>query len=248
MDLGIAGKVALVTGGSRGIGLGIAEALAAEGVKVAIASRNPENAARGANALAVGADLLTEEGCGRAVDETERALGPVDILINNLGTRAGSSWADTGPAEYESAFRGNVIPSVRMTQLVLPGMVERGWGRVIVIASIWGREAGGAPAYNAAKAAEISFVTALGREVAAKGVTVNCVAPGSVLFEGGGWGRRVQQDPEGMAEFVRREMPLGRFGSAPEVAAVVAFLCSSQASLVNASCVVVDGGQSRSNI
>ncbi len=135
-----------------------------------------------------------------------------------------------------------------MTQLVLPGMVERGWGRVIVIASIWGREAGGAPAYNAAKAAEISFVTALGREVAAKGVTVNCVAPGSVLFEGGGWGRRVQQDPEGMAEFVRREMPLGRFGSVPEVAAVVAFLCSSQASLVNASCVVVDGGQSRSNI
>ncbi len=91
MDLGIAGKVALVTGGSHGIGLGIAEALAAEGVKVAIASRNPENAARGANALAVGADLLTEEGCGRAVEETERALGPVDILINNLGTRAGSS-------------------------------------------------------------------------------------------------------------------------------------------------------------
>jgi 3-oxoacyl-[acyl-carrier protein] reductase len=248
MDLGIAGKVALVTGGSRGIGLGIAQALAAEGVKVAIASRKPEDAAGTAKVFGVAADLLTEDGCRRAVDGTQSALGPIDILINNLGTRAGSGWADTGPAEYESAFRGNVIPSVRMTQMVLPGMVERGWGRVVVIASIWGREAGGAPAYNAAKAAEISFVTALGREVASKGVTVNCVAPGSVLFEGGGWGRRVQQDPEGMAEFVRREMPLGRFGSVPEVASVVAFLCSAGASLVNAACVTVDGGQSRSNI
>ena len=248
MDLGIAGKVALVTGASRGIGLGIVEALVAEGVRVAIASRHPEEAARKAGAVGVTADLLTEAGGKQAVEETGRALGPIDILVNNLGTRAGSSWADTGAAEYESAFQGNVIPSVRMSGLVLPAMVERGWGRIVVIASIWGREAGGAPAYNAAKAAEISFVTALGREVAGKGVTVNCVAPGSVLFEGGGWGRRVQQDPEGMAEFVRREMPLGRFGSVPEVAAMVAFLCSRQASLVTAACIAVDGGQSRSNI
>jgi 3-oxoacyl-[acyl-carrier protein] reductase len=200
------------------------------------------------NTVGVTADLLTEDGCRDAVDHTRRALGPIDILINNLGTRAGSSWADTGVGEFESAFRGNVGVSVRMTQLVLPGMIERGWGRVVVISSIWGREAGGAPAYNAAKAAEISFVTALGREVAGKGVTVNTVAPGSIRFEGGGWDRRVEADPEGMAEFVRREMPLGRFGSVPEVAAVVAFLCSAQASLVNAACVTVDGGQSRSNV
>jgi 3-oxoacyl-[acyl-carrier protein] reductase len=251
MDLGIAGKVALVTGGSRGIGFGIARALAAEGVRVAIAARTAgevEEAARTVGGAGVAADLLTEDGCRSAVAETERALGPVDILVNNLGTRAGSSWADTGVAQYESAFAGNVLPSVRMTQLVLPGMLERGWGRVVVVASIWGREAGGAPAYNAAKAGEISFATALGREVASRGVTVNSVAPGSVRWEGGGWDRRVKQDPDGMAEFVRREMPLGRFGTVPEVAAVVAFLCSEQASLVNAACITVDGGQSRSNI
>jgi 3-oxoacyl-[acyl-carrier protein] reductase len=135
-----------------------------------------------------------------------------------------------------------------MTQLVLPGMVRRGWGRIVVISSVWGREAGGAPAYNAAKAAEISFTTSLARDVASQGVTVNCVAPGSVLWEGGGWSRRQQADPEGIAEFVHAEMPLGRFGAVEEVASVVTFVCSQQASLVNGACIAVDGGQSRSNI
>ena len=251
MDLGIAGKVALVTAGTRGIGLGIANALAAEGVRVAVAARTEVDIKRTAAALGglgVVADLLTEAGCRRAVSETEQSLGSLDILINNLGVRAGSSWSDTGPAEFEAAFAGNAAVSVRMTQLALPGMINRGWGRVVVIASLWGREAGGAPAYNAAKAAEISFVTSMAREVAAKGVTVNAIAPGSILWEGGGWHRRQQADPEAIDEFVRREMPLGRFGTVEEVATTVTFLCSQQASLVTGACIAVDGGQSRSNI
>jgi 3-oxoacyl-[acyl-carrier protein] reductase len=251
VDLGIAGKVALVTAGTRGIGLGIAIALAAEGVRVAVAARTEADVKKTAAAIggaSIVADLLTEEGCRRAVSETEQSLGPIDILINNLGVRAGTSWSDTGPAEFEAAFAGNVGTSVRMTQLVLPGMVTRGWGRVIVISSVWGREAGGAPAYNAAKAAEISFVTSLAREVAGKGVTVNTIAPGSILWAGGGWHRRQEADPNAMADFIRREMPLGRFGSVEEVAGVVAFVCSKQASLVNGAAIAVDGGQSRSNI
>jgi 3-oxoacyl-[acyl-carrier protein] reductase len=127
-------------------------------------------------------------------------------------------------------------------------MLQRAWGRIVVISSVWGREAGGAPAYNAAKAAEISFVTSLAREVAAKGVTVNTVAPGSIMWMDGGWYRRQQADPEGIADFVRHEMPIGRFGAVEEVASVVAFVCSRQASLVNGACISVDGGQSRSNI
>ena len=207
MDLGIAGKVALVTAGTRGIGLGIAEALCKEGVRVAVAARTESDVRRVATSLGglgVVADLMTEEGCRRAVKETEDALGPIDILVNNLGLRAGSSWSDTGPKEFEAAFSGNVAVSVRMTQLVLPGMLLRGWGRIVAITSVWGRETGGAPAYNAAKAAEISFVKSLAREVAAKGVTVNAVAPGSILWKGGGWDRRQKADPEGIADFVRR--------------------------------------------
>jgi 3-oxoacyl-[acyl-carrier protein] reductase len=251
VDLGIAGKVALVTGGTKGIGLGIAQALAAEGVRVSVVARGREDVERTASSVGgagVAADLLTEGGCKRAVEMTEAALGPVDILINNLGARAGSSWADTGLSELEAAFDGNVGVSVRMTQLVLGGMLARGWGRIVVVTSVWGREAGGAPAYNAAKAAEISVVTSLAREVAPRGVTVNAIAPGSILWPGGGWDRRRKSDPDGIAEFVRREMPLGRFGTVEEVAKVVAFVCSQQASLVNGACIAVDGGQSRTNI
>jgi 3-oxoacyl-[acyl-carrier protein] reductase len=251
VDLGIEGKVALVTAATRGIGLGIAQALSREGVRVAIAARTADDVKRTAaslGGLGVVADLMTDIGCARAVSETEHGLGPIDILVNNLGLRAGTSWNDSGPAEFDLAFQGNVSVSIRLTQLVLPGMVARGWGRVVAITSLWGRETGGAPAYNAAKAAEISYVKSMAREVASKGVTVNAVAPGSILWSGGGWDRRQKADPEGIAGFIGREMPLGRFGSVDEVATVVAFVCSHQASLVNGACIAVDGGQSRSGI
>jgi 3-oxoacyl-[acyl-carrier protein] reductase len=251
VDLGLEGKVALVTGASRGIGLAIAGALVREGARVAISARSEpelERAARGSGSIAIPADLGTEEGSRRAVEGTLAELGTIDILVNNLGTRAGTSWEDTGLTEFESAMRGNLYPAVRLSQLVLPEMSRRGWGRILVVASIYGREAGGPPAYNAAKAAEISFVTALARAVARSGVTVNCVAPGSIMFEGGSWHRRQQGDPEGIADFVERELPLGRFGRPEEVASAVAFLCSEAASLISGACLAVDGAQSRSNI
>ena len=134
MDLGIAGKVALVTAGTRGIGLGIAQALSREGVRVAVAARTESDVNRTATELGgfgVVADLMTEEGGRRAVKETQDALGPIDILVNNLGLRAGSSWNDTGPKEFEAAFGGNVTVSLRLAQLVLPGMLLRGWGRIV---------------------------------------------------------------------------------------------------------------------
>ena len=251
MDFELAGRVALVTASTKGIGLGIVQALAREGAKVSVVARTEADVKRVASengGFGVAADITTEEGCRRAVDETVSNLGPVDILVNNFGARAGSSWSDTGADELLAAFNGNVVVSARMTQLVLAGMADRGWGRVVVIQSVFGRESGGAPAYNAAKAAEISMVKSLAREVAAKGVTVNGVAPGSIMWPGGGWHRRQAADPEGIADFVRRDMPLGRFGTVEEVASVVAFVCSRQASLVTGACIAVDGGQGRSNI
>jgi 3-oxoacyl-[acyl-carrier protein] reductase len=251
VELGLDGKVALVTGASRGIGRSIAAALGQEGARVALAARSRpdlEQAAAACNGLAVAADLTTEAGCRSAVEQTLEELGTLDILVNNLGTRSGTGWDDTGVAEFEDAMRGNLYPAVRMSQLVLPEMRRRGWGRIVVISSIYGRESGGPPAYNAAKAAEISFTTSLGRAVARDGVTVNCVAPGSIIFEGGSWHRRQQADPDGIAAFVDRELPLGRFGRPEEVATAVVFLCSPAAGLVNGACLPVDGGQSRSNI
>lgn len=251
MDFGIAGKVALVTASTRGIGLGIAHALARERVRVAVVARTKadvETVARSIQGLGVTADVLKDEECARAVRETERRLGPIDILVNNFGARAGTSWADTGPKEFQAAFDGNLVVAARMSKLVLQGMIDRGWGRIVVVSSVYGREWGGAPAYNAAKAAENSFVKSLAREVAGKGVTVNAIAPGSILWEGGGWHRRRQADPDGIADFVRREMPLGRFGTVDEVADTVAFACSRQASLLTGACIPVDGGQGRSNL
>jgi 3-oxoacyl-[acyl-carrier protein] reductase len=248
VKLGLDRRTALVTGATRGIGLAIARALAGEGAQVVVAARTHERVnevAAEINGLGVAADLTTEEGCRAAIAACGE--GP-DVLVNNLGLRAGTSWADTGVPELERGMAGNLYPATRLSLLALPCMRARGWGRIVVISSLFGREAGGAPAYNAAKAAEISFTTSLGREVARDGITVNSVAPGSILFEGGSWWRRQQADPAGIAAFVEREMPLGRFGTPEEVASVVAFLCSEPASLVNAACIAVDGGQGRTQI
>ena len=117
-----------------------------------------------------------------------------------------------------------------------------------MIASIWGRESGGRMTYNAVKAAEISLAKSLAQQLAPDNIRVVSVAPGSILFPGGSWHKRRQTDPEGIAEFVRRELPFGRFGRAEEVGDLVAFLASSRASWVSGACVTVDGCQSRSLI
>ena len=127
-------------------------------------------------------------------------------------------------------------------------MRRRGGGAIVMIASIWGRESGGRMTYNAVKAAEISLAKSLAQQLAADRIRVNSVAPGSILFPGGSWHRRQQADPEGIAEFIRRELPFGRFGRAEEVGEVVAFLASARASWISGACVTVDGCQSRSLI
>jgi 3-oxoacyl-[acyl-carrier protein] reductase len=127
-------------------------------------------------------------------------------------------------------------------------MRRRGGGVIIMITSIYGRESGGRMVYNAVKAAEISLAKSLAQQLAPDGIRVNSVAPGSILFPGGSWYQRQQADPEGIADFVRRELPFGRFGRAEEVGDVVAFVASARASWISGACITVDGCQSRSLI
>ncbi|HEY4026823.1 MAG TPA: SDR family NAD(P)-dependent oxidoreductase, partial [Candidatus Dormibacteraeota bacterium] len=140
MDFGLRGATALVTGATRGIGLAIARALAAEGARVAVTARTEADVRRVAAELGgvpVAADLTTDDGCRAAM----AAAGEVHVLVNNLGLRAGTSWADTGVPEMERAMAGNLYPAVRLSLLALPAMRRSGWGRVVVISSLFGREA-----------------------------------------------------------------------------------------------------------
>jgi 3-oxoacyl-[acyl-carrier protein] reductase len=259
MDLGLTDKIAIVTGSSRGLGLASARALVAEGCRVCICARGGEQLAAAAleveavarrpqMVLAVQADMSTGAGVELVMSRTAETFGGLDILVNNVGKAGGGELLDTSDREWQAALDETLFPAIRATRLAVPLMRERGGGVVILIASIWGRESGGRMTYNAVKAAEISLGKSLAQQLAPLNVRVNSVAPGSILFPGGSWHRRQQADPGGIAEFVKRELPFGRFGRADEVAAVVAFLASSRASWVSGACVPVDGCQSRSNI
>ncbi len=258
MDLQLTDKTALVTGSSRGLGFASARALLDEGCRVAICARGRERLDAAASELrgesaadrvrAVQADLSTAEGVATVVDRTVEAFGGVDILVNNVGRAGGGGIVETGDAEWDAALDETLFPAVRASRLAVPLMRDRGGGAIIMIASIWGRESGGRMTYNAVKAAEISLAKSMARELAPDGIRVNSVAPGSISFPGGSWYRRQQEDPEGMAAFVRQQLPFGRFGRAEEVGSVVAFLASPRSSWVSGACVTVDGCQSRSLI
>jgi 3-oxoacyl-[acyl-carrier protein] reductase len=255
MDLGLAGKVAVVTGASRGLGLASARALAGEGCHVVMCARGEDALRRaaasigslaptGSLVIAVAADVSTEAGAARVIDAAA-TLGGIDVLVNNVGLARGADLESTTDADWQEAFDQTLVPAIRCSRLAVPHMRTRGGGSIVIVSSIFGRESGGRMTYNAVKAAEISLTKSLAQQLAKDRIRVVSVAPGSILFEGGSWWKRQQADPAGIAEFVKRELPFGRFGSPEEVGSVVAFLASPRASWVSGTTVVVDGCQSR---
>jgi len=256
MDLGLAGKVALVTGASRGIGNGIALALAAEGARLVICARTGdaleaaavEMRAHGAEVEAAVADVKVPEAGQQLVQRAVERFGGLDVLINNVGGSVWTPFEEIADDEWLHVLDLSFLSAVRVSRAAVPVMASGGGGSIVNISSIFGRETGGPVSYNAAKAALISMTANLAREVAARQIRVNSLAPGSILFPGGSWERRQKQDPEGIARFVEENIPAGRFGAPEEVAAVAVFLASDRASWVTGACLNVDGGQSRSNI
>jgi 3-oxoacyl-[acyl-carrier protein] reductase len=259
MDLELTDKVAVVTGSSRGIGLAIATALVNEGCRVTICGRGEARLREAAAELsriaahedricAVPADLATAEGVEKVISLTVQSFGGLDLLVNNVGFAGGAGIVESTDADWQAALDHTLFPAIRASRLAVPHMRRRGGGAIVMIASIFGRESGGRMTYNAVKAAEISLAKSMAQQLARDNIRVNSVAPGSIRFAGGSWDRRVQEDPEGMADFVRHELPFGRFGRPEEVGAVVAFLVSPRASWISGASVTVDGCQSRSQI
>ena len=249
MDLGISGKTALVMGASRGIGRGVAAALAREGARVAMASRSRERleaaAAEIDGATAVfEADASDPDRLAALPVDVEQALGPVEILVTNTGGPPPGGALDSSLDQWEAVYRSLVLGPRVLTQAVIPGMRERGWGRIVNVGSSSTREPiPGLALSNSHRMATVGLFKTLSREVAAEGITVNTVATGQIRTD------RLTEllgSEERVEERARSEVPAGRLGTPEEYGDLVAFLCSERAGYLTGAVIPLDGGLLRS--
>ena len=257
MKIDLDGRAALITGGSKGLGLAIAKAFAAAGGKVAIVARDKDSLTRaeaeikaatpGATVAAISADISTAEGCQAAYDAAAKALGQVDILVNNAGTSQRGPFLEVSDALWQHDLDLKLFAAIRLGRLVWPGMQQRRWGRIINVLNTGAKAppAEGAPT-AVSRAAGMALTKVLANEGAKHGILVNALLVG--IIESDQWVRRHAADPRGLTweEWKRdaaKGVPLGRLGKAEEFAALATFLCSDQGGYVTGTAINVDGGR-----
>lgn len=250
MDLNLKGKKVLVTGGSRGIGKGIAKAFIEEGASVGITARNKAELIRTKQELGAQiyqSDLSQFENRELLIKRFVDDFKGIDVLVNNMGASHGSRTLDTAPTEFVEAMELNFIAAVHLCQLSSHHMLDKAGGIIINISSIYGKEAGGLASYNASKAALISFTKAFSSEVIQDNIRVVGIAPGAIYHPNEVWKRRLEQDANYLENYARDKIPAGRLGKTDEIGNVAVFLASDKASWIVGSTISVDGGQSRLN-
>lgn len=257
MNLNLEGKRALVSGGTHGIGKAIAIELAKEGCDVAVFSRTPERVEEARQFLSeydiesiclVG-DVLDSESFCLVENSIKEQWGGVDIVVNNVG--GGGRWGspdflETTDLVWKEVYDKNLTSAMKYSRMFLPYMLEKRWGRVVTITSIYGKQAGGRPWFNVAKSAQTTLMKNLSTNptYASANITFNTVAPGGIWIPNTGWETIQKEDPKGFDEFVKNKFPRGSMGTPQEVANLVTFLCSEKASLISGASISADGGES----
>ena len=256
MDLGLKCKVAFITGSSRGIGRAIAAAFLAEGARVIITGRDNTSLNKTSKELSkkygeasivscqgdmTQADIIT--GC---LEVAMKKFGKIDILVANVGTGKSKPGLEADRDEWEKMLNLNLLGGLETAREIVPVMQKNRTGNIVFVSSIAGLERSASPLpYAAAKAALFSLSKNLSQLLARDNIRVNAVAPGNIMFEGGRWEEIIKERPDVIEEYIKKNVPMQRFGTPEEIADAVAFLASERASFITGTCLVVDGGQTQ---